>query len=74
MIIEVSELNLKLLIFLIYPISIKIQDYTSTAYMKEEKFNLLFLVFKFYLSFIFSGIFLLILYIRTRRKERNSKL
>jgi len=48
MIIEVSELNLKLLIFLIYPISIKIQDYTSAAYMKEDKFNILFLVFKFY--------------------------
>ena len=74
MIIEVSELNLKLLIFLIYPISIKIQDYTSAAYMKEDKFNILFLVFKFYLSFIFSGILLLILYIRTRRKERNSKI
>ena len=74
MIIEFSEFNLKLLFFLIYPVFIRIQDYTSVTYIKEDKDNLLFLVFRCFLSFIFSGIFVLILYIRTRKIERNSKL
>jgi hypothetical protein len=66
MIIEFSEFNLKLLFFLIYPVFIRIQDYTSVTYIKEDKDNLLFLVFRCFLSFIFSGIFVLIFLIQIK--------
>ena len=61
MLIEFSEFNFKLILFLIYPISIRIQDYSNEAYIKEDKDNILFTIFRCYLSFIFSGVPLLIL-------------
>ena len=48
MIIEFSELNLKLLLFVIYPIFVRIQDYTYESYIKEGKGNLVFITFKYF--------------------------
>ena len=69
MLIEFSEFNLKLLLFLIYPVFIRIQDFSSEAYIKEDKDNMLFITFRCYLSFIFSGIPLLIFKMKTKTKN-----
>ena len=76
MFIEFSEFNLKLLFFLIYPIFITIQDYTYASYIKHDKDNLLFTTFRYFLSYIFSGILLLIFKFRTKRTHfrRESSL
>ena len=77
MLIEFSEFNLKLLLFLIYPVFIRIQDFSSEAYIKEDKDNMLFITFRCYLSFIFSGIPLLIFKMKTKTRntiELESKL
>ena len=72
MIIEFSEFNLKLLLFLVYPIFILIEDYSKEAYIKDGKDNNLFITFRHYLSFIFSGIFLLIFKLRTRKVQQKA--
>ena len=69
MLIEFSEFNLKLLLFLIYPVFIRIQDFSSEAYIKEDKDNMLFITFRCYLSFILSGIPLLIFKMKTKTKN-----
>ena len=76
MLIEFSEFNLKLLFFLIYPIFITIQDYTYASYIKHDKDNFLFTTFRYFLSYIFSGILLLIFKFRTKRTHfrRESSL
>ena len=58
MLIEFSEFNWKLLLFLIYPVFIRIQDYSFSSYIKND--DILFKTFRCYLSFIPSGILLLI--------------
>ena len=68
MIIEFSELNLKLLLFLVYPIFIRIQDYTYESYIKEDKDNLGFTTFRYFFSYLFSGILYIIFHILTKRK------
>ena len=73
MLIEFSEFNFKLLLFLIYPIFIRIQDYTVEAYIKEDKDNILFTTFRCYLSFIFSGVPLLIFTINTKRMKKMER-
>lgn len=73
MLIEFSEFNLKLLLFIIYPIFIRIQDFSKDAYIKNGKDNELFITFRHFLSFIFSGIFLLIFKIRTRKIEQKQR-
>jgi hypothetical protein len=65
MLIEFSEFNFKLILFLIYPISIRIQDYSNEAYIKEDKDN------RCYLSFIFSGVPLLIFKLNTKKKKKK---
>ena len=68
MIIEFSELNLKLLLFIVYPIFIRIQDYTYESYIKEDKDNLGFTTFRYFFSYLFSGILYIIFRILTKRK------
>ena len=75
MLIEFSEFNWKFILFLIYPVCIRIQDYSKSTYIKND--NIYFKIFRCYLSFIFSAIFLLIYKIKTKRKKiiiRESKL
>ena len=57
--IEFSEVNYKLLIIIIFPISKTIEHFVKKLYLKEE--NLLFMQFRYYISYIFSFIFLLII-------------
>ena len=53
MIIEFSEFNLKLLLFLVYPIFILIEDYSKEAHIKDGKDNNLFITFIIiYFSFL----------------------
>ena len=66
--IEFSELNLKLVIILIFPVSKTIEHYAKKLYLKEE--NLLFMQFRYYISYIFSFIFLLI----TKQKNKSSTI
>ena len=73
MLIEFSEFNFKLILFLIYPISIRIQDYSNEAYIKEDKDNILFTTFRCYLSFIFSGVPLLIFKLNTKKKKKKER-
>lgn len=72
--IECSEFNLKLLLFLIYPIFRIVQDYTYEAYIKEDKDNNLFTTFRCYLSFIFGGISLLIFNHITKRRKKEIEI
>lgn len=65
MLIELSELNLKLLLPLIFPIFFLIENYSKTAYIVND--NHLFLTFRYFLSYIFAGIFFLIFKIRNRK-------
>jgi len=62
MFIEFSEFNYKLLFFLIYPIFRRIEGFTD-KFIEED--NKLFKTFRHFLSFLFSGIFLLIFYFKT---------
>ena len=71
MIIEFSELNLKLLLFVIYPIFVRIQDYTYESYIKEGKGNLVFITFKYFFCYLFSGILYLISNTLTKKKPNS---
>ena len=57
--IELSEFNLKLFIPLIFPLFRRIQDITKSKYIKEE--NQLFKTFRYFSSYLFSFIFLILL-------------
>ena len=78
MLIELSETNVKLFLFLIYPIFRRIQDFTYKLYIKEGKDPNLFKTFRYFSSFIFSGIFLLIFKYKTqwapKKKESLKEL
>ena len=63
--VEFSELNLNLLILLIFPISKRIQDYTKKAYLVKD--NQLMKNFRYFNSYIFAFIPLLIVKYRTRK-------
>ena len=68
MFIELSEFNIKLLIPLIFPLFRHIQDLTNEAYMKKDGDSQIFVTFRYFLSYLFGGIFLIILKYRTRNK------
>ena len=58
--IEFSELNIKLLVILIFPVFNTIELYSKKLYLTDD--NLLFMPFRHYISYIFSFIILLIAY------------
>ena len=58
--IEFSELNIKLLVILIFPAFNTIEFYSKKLYLTDD--NLLFMPFRHYISYIFSFIILLIVY------------
>ena len=64
--IELSEFNFKLIIPLIFPIFKRIGDFTKKSYMKKD--NQLFKAFRYFTSYLFSFIFYITLYYRTRTK------
>ena len=70
MLIEFSDFNPKLLILFIYPIFLKIQDHTKILYLDENKDNFLFRTFRYFTSYIFAFIPLLII---KRRAKNNNK-
>ena len=74
--IEFSELDYKLLVLLIFPIFITIENYTSALYLKENGSNFLFFTFKNFISYILSFIFLLISRYQSKPKivEQESKI
>ena len=63
--IELSEFNIKIFIPIIYPIFQRIGDYSKKLYMVKD--NNIFKTFKYFLSHIFSAIFLLIAYRRSKK-------
>ena len=72
MLIELSEFNLKLLIPLIFPIFKRIEDYSKKAYLKNE--NQLFKTFRYFLSYTFTFIPLLIVKYRTKNANNKHKI
>ena len=70
MFIELSELNIKLLVLFIYPLFEQIEDHIKVLYLKKDKDNQLFKSFRYFLSYILAGIFLLIFNIRNSSKEK----
>ena len=67
--IEFSELNFKLLVILIFPISKTIEDYTKRLFLKEE--NALFKPFRYFISYILCFIFILISYFKNKNNNNN---
>ena len=65
MLIEFSEFNFKLLLLLIYPIFIQLENQAKYAYRKQN--NDVFKPFRYFLCYIFVGIFLVIFKIRNRK-------
>ena len=75
--IEFSELNIKLLILLIFPVFVQKQNFTRNAYIEKDKDNSSFKAFRYFSSYIFAGIFLIIFKIRNRSsssKKTQSKI
>ena len=73
MLIEFSEFNFKLLLLLINPIFTHLEKQVRYAYSKKD--NDVFKAFRYFLSYIFAGVFLIIFKIRNRKlfsKERLS--
>ena len=67
MLIEFSELNIKLLLPLIFPICKFIELYEQKLYLIED--NKYFISFRYFLSYIFAIIFLLIVQHRSKSKK-----
>ena len=65
--IEFSEFNLKILILLIFPVSKRVQDYTKKAYLVKD--HQLFKTFRYFASYIFAFIPLLIMKYRTKKVQ-----
>ena len=65
MFMEFSELNVKLLLLLIFPIFMNIENAIKILYL--EKDNQIFKYFRYFLSYCFAGIFLIIFKIRNKR-------
>ena len=72
MLIEFSELNIKLLILLIFPVFNFIENYSKKAYINKE--NFLFKIFRYFLSYVFAGIFLVIIKIMNRKPNSEKIL
>ena len=65
MFMEFSELNVKLLLLLIFPIFMNIEKAIKKLYL--EKDNQIFKYFRYFLSYCFAGVFLIIFKIRNKR-------
>ena len=75
MIIELSDFNYKFFLPLIFPIANHLQDLAKESYMNEGGDNSVFITFRYFFSYIFAGIFLLILKYNTREKfQRNESV
>ena len=68
--IEFSELNFKLLIILIFPVSKTIEDYTKKIFLKEE--NPLFKPFRYFISYILCFVFILISHFKNKKLNNNN--
>lgn len=69
--IEFSEFNLKILILLIFPVSKRVQDYTKKAYLVKD--HQLFKTFRYFASYVFAFIPLLIMKYRTKNIEEPNQ-
>ena len=67
MLIEFSEFNLRLLLPFIFPVFNRIESYSKDAYIVKD--NQLFKSFRYFLSYIFAGIFLIIFKIRNNKTD-----
>ena len=67
MLIELSELNIKLLLLLIFPVFIQLQDATKKKYMIKD--NQIFKTFRYFSCYIFAGLFFIIFKIRNRKSS-----
>ena len=60
MIIEFSDINIKLVLFILFPIIRRFDVFINSTYIKDNKHNPLFNTFICFLSYNFSGLFFLI--------------
>ena len=67
--IEFSELNIKLLILLIFPVFMQLQNLSKEAYIDKNKDHQIFKAFRYFCSYIFAGIFFIIFKIRNKRSS-----
>ena len=73
--IEFSECNYKLLLFLIYPIARRSQYYVNKYFIDDDdKDRIPFKTFRHFLSFIFSGVILLISKYKRNSAQKTKKL
>ena len=68
--IELSEFNFKLFIPLIFPVFKRIQDAVKKTFITKD--NQIFKTFRYFTSYVFSFIFLLIIYFRTRKVQSKN--
>ena len=71
MFVEFTELNIKLLILLIFPIFNEIEDYTKKEFLIKD--NQLFKIFRYFMSYIIAGVFLIIYKIRNRQLDTKDE-
>ena len=74
MLIEFSEFNYKLLLPFIFPLFNQLQDLSNKSYMVVNGDNHVFVTFRYFLSYVFSGIFLLILKYNTREIIKKNEI
>ena len=68
--IELSELKFKLLLPLMFPLFRRIQDITKKLYITKD--YQLFKTFRYFLSYMLSFVFLIIIYFRTRQVKNST--
>ena len=71
MFIELSELNIKLLVLLIFPIFTQLEGLSEDLFLSKD--NLLFKSFRYFLSYILSFVFLIIYKIRNKKSSPKEK-
>ena len=69
MLVEFSDFNLKLVILLIYPISMRIQHYTRQLYLEND--NYFFYTFRYFACYTFAFIPLLIIQYRSKKGNKD---
>ena len=69
--IELSEFNFKLFIPLIFPVFKRIQSAVKKTFIIEE--NQIFKAFRYFTSYTLTFIFLIIIYVRTRKIRNENK-
>ena len=72
--IELSEMNINLFIPLIFPVFKRIEDYTKAAYINKKLDNQLFKTFRYFCSYIFAFIPLIIVNLRTGKEQKVTPL